>query len=204
MVPDRSDYTGFTTRKDGVYIYKTNSGKILYEFKDKEDCTLKANAIGEAMHTMYRIKQIEYESHLINFPQYYIQTYDEANWVHKCLYKGFKEVGYAKELKPYRNWFGCSLYSPDRILKRGDKTITLSLQGIYTRFDHDALDRYKEIFKECAVKYLCFRNKDEIVYETWTGKLPDIDFVEDFINAEIQNVSPLVDEKCGVGEKNRN
>lgn len=181
LVPDRSDYTCFTKIVNGKYVLKNSNGNVLYTFKDEEDCKLKANAIGEALYSVYRLKQIDYETHLRNYPQYYVQTYEEANWIHRALYKGFKIVG-NDEINPYHNWFGCSLYSPDRVLQKDKKFIKLSLQGIVTRVNYQVSEKYKELFENRAIRYLVFIDNEKIVYETWTGELPSNDFIEDFIN----------------------
>lgn len=180
LIPDRADYSCFTTKEDGVWVLKNGNGNVLYSFIDKSDCTEKAQSIVDSLMELYFIKQREFEIHQTSYPQYYYKAYNEANWAHKALYKGFKEST-GKDFNPYHNWFGCSLYSPDRELIRDKKTITLSLQGMSMRNPPIMTDGIKKIMDERACKYICFINEGSVVYEDWTGKLPEMGWIENFI-----------------------
>ena len=139
LIPKYSDYQCYTTCKQGQYILMNGSGDVLYYFKDENEKKENAQSIIDSIFRLYRIKYDEYENHYRENPQYYIKTYEEANWVHRLLYKGFKEVGHSGSIDPYLNWYGCSLYSPDRCLGKQNKKIFLSLQGMYMRLDGDVL-----------------------------------------------------------------
>lgn len=114
-------------------------------------------------------------------PQYYVQTYEEANWVHKAVYMGFRVKYCGNRFNPYDNWFGVSKYYPEAVLLKGNKKIVLSMQGFLmpnTVYDNPEL---KPILDDMSCRYLGFSIAGEIVYETFTGELPDMDFIENFI-----------------------
>ena len=114
-------------------------------------------------------------------PAFYVQAYEEANWVHKAIYKGFKVKANADKFNPYDNWFGVSKNMPECILLRGDKKITLSMQSFLMPKDGFHKEELKPIFDSLSVRYLCFSNNGEVVYETYTGILPEMKFIEQFI-----------------------
>jgi hypothetical protein len=114
-------------------------------------------------------------------PDFYVQTYEEANWVHKAIYKGFKVKANTKKFNPYDNWFGVSKNMPECILLRGDKKITLSMQSFLMPKEGFYKEELKPIFDSMSALYLCFKDNGEVVYETYTGILPEMEFIEQFI-----------------------
>ncbi len=182
LIPDIADFSAYSTAKGGQWILKNAKGLVLYGFKSESDKKEKAQAIINSLMELFFEKDKEYRSHYLNHKHIYdVKTYEEANIIHKAIYKGFEACGYAKEINPYLNWFGCSLYSPDLCLKRDGKEIVLSLQGIYTRFADDTGMLYKELLANRAVKYLAFIDGGRILYEDWTGRFPNDQFLLNFI-----------------------
>lgn len=114
-------------------------------------------------------------------PEFYVQTYEEANWVHKAIYKGFRVKANAEIFNPYDNWFGVSKNMPECILLKGDKKITLSMQSLLMPKEGFYKEELKPIFDSMSVRYLCFSDNGNVVYETYTGILPEMDFIEQFI-----------------------
>lgn len=112
----------------------------------------------------------------------YIPLYEEANFVHKLIYRGFIPRTVNGRFTPYDNWFGVSAYSPDLTLKRGKKFVKMSLQGVSIPFDipEDRAIELAPIFKERACRYMCFVDGDNMLYETFTGELPSNEFITEF------------------------
>lgn len=189
-VPDWDEYSAFTTKRDGKWVLKNSKGDILFTFESEKDKCLKAQSIINVLFKIYRNKQKKYEIHMRKNPQCYIPTYEEANWVHKAMYRGFEPLKHMEGFKPFDNWFGVSVYKPDvKLVKENGRSITLSLQGIYTRFKFDSVKeqqehykKYKELYENMSIKYICFKENKQIVYEDFTGKLPEMHFIEKFIN----------------------
>ena len=182
IIPSFGKYSCFTTKKDGNWILKNSVGDIIYTFKNKEELQQKSQGMVDALFSMYIIIQKEFEKHRSNNPDYYIKTYEESNWVAKSIYRGFTSD--IKDFNPYQNWFGVSvpitlgLY-PDAVLKKGNKTIHLSLQGISMP---SAPLELKKISKAVACKYVALWDGNNLVHESWTGLLPSNELLENFIN----------------------
>lgn len=85
-----------------------------------------------------------------------------------------------KQIRSNENWFGTSLYEPDTIFLKDDKELVMSLQGISTPYN----SKYKELFDSCSIKYIRLKHKDKVIYENWTGNLPDKETVKQFLNYE--------------------
>jgi hypothetical protein len=115
-------------------------------------------------------------------PDLYINTYEEANWVHKAIYKGFKVKANANSFNPYDNWFGASKNMPEYIMLRGGKKITLSMQSHLMPKEAFLNEELHPIFDSLSALYLSFAENGNIVYETYTGVLPEMDFIEKFIS----------------------
>lgn len=95
-------------------------------------------------------------------------------------FNGEKFIPYKKEIRSNENWFGTSLYEPDTIFLKDDKELVMSLQGISTPYN----SKYKELFDSCSIKYIRLKHKDKVIYENWTGNLPDKETVKQFLNYE--------------------
>ena len=83
-----------------------------------------------------------------------------------------------KNHNPNNNWFGVSVYEPDLLLVKDEKTIHLSLQGVSSKW----VEKYEHLFQTGSIKYICFRKNDSIEYEDWTGVLPTNEFIQNFLN----------------------
>lgn len=92
----------------------------------------------------------------------------------KCLYGFVKD----KSFSPTLNWFGVSLYSPDRIFLKKEKKITMSLQGMIIPYN----ERYDDLFKTKSCRYIKIQDGETILYEDWTGNLPDQELINNFLN----------------------
>jgi hypothetical protein len=103
---------------------------------------------------------------------------EQSNFVQKALDYGFQTPD-KKPFKTNDNWFGISLYHPDAVFLKGDRKIIMSLQGIYTPMN--VPEKYREIEKKCKLQYIAFVESDNIIYETFTGEIPSIEFVDNFI-----------------------
>lgn len=72
------------------------------------------------------------------------------------------------------NWFGVSVYHPDRTIELGDTTITMSLQGMAVPYN----DEYRALFDAIAVKYIRIEKGGAVLWETWTGEIPPDDVID--------------------------
>lgn len=184
QIPSWSDYSSYTTLENGKYVLKNGKNIILYIFKDKKDCNIKSQSIVNTLMNFYFQKQKEYETHMFLNPSFYLKTYEEANWTHKALINGF--VANRDNFNPYENYFGVSIsvskeLDPDVLLKRGNKHFILSLQGLAVPNPNNISEEIKVLFKNKAVKYIAFFIDNNPIYETFSGVLPGMDFIENFI-----------------------
>jgi len=108
----------------------------------------------------------------------------ENNFTQLALSNGF--TAFPNYFNPINNWFGCSRTTPDFELTKGNKVITLSLQGGFMPMPND-MNKYKELLKQVACKYLAFKIDNKIVYETFTGELPPMEFMQEFISTASYN-----------------
>ncbi len=109
-----------------------------------------------------------------------LHKYDfEQSFTGQFLNAGFESS--QKDLRPTINWHGVSVYHPDLILSRGEKQVILSLQGCLTRIDNEIYKRYENLIKDCALKYIRLQDKDDAIYEDWTGNLPPKEMVSEFL-----------------------
>ena len=87
---------------------------------------------------------------------------------------------------PYgQNWYGLSVYAPDAwFMKDGfDAEVLISLQGRLTPYPKSEEDRI--LMKNMACRYICIMIGAEVIYETFSGKLPPDELIENFINKSI-------------------
>ena len=166
------------------HCLKDKNGYIIHFFDTKEQADEQIPLLKTFGRELMRGLQEKVRQHKRNFPQYYEPTYEEANFSHKALIKGF--VPFPEYFKPYDNWFGVSAcayqgYTPDAILTRGDKKIILSLQGMAMPMPKEKIEGWDEVAKECNLKYLAFINGEKTEYETYFGQLPSAEFIEQFI-----------------------
>ena len=168
------DFCGYNR----VFI-QSKSGRNIHFFKTRQEAEDNLSLLRLFAKNLRISLENKVRAHKKEFPQYYVETYEEANFVHKAIYKGFKSID--APISPYFNWFGCSRYAPDQRLKRGDKKIILSLQGMGMPPPKEFTPQWQEVAKEKALKYLGFYNGDAVEYETYYGNLPDKEFIEEFI-----------------------
>ncbi len=185
-IPDRSDYSSYTTKRGGVWLLINGNGKVLYDFSGVEEKELYAQKMINVLFNLYHQKRIEFEIHRINNPDLYAPTYEEANFTHKAVIKGFEPS--AKPFNPYENWFGVSrsCYAGQHnsiILRResDNKYIKLAFQFIFVWPDEPIEIASSEVFRTGQGKYIGFFHNDEPVYQDWFGKIPEMNFIEDFI-----------------------
>ena len=110
---------------------------------------------------------------------------DNRNFIQEAMENGF-EPHNGNKFSYDDGWFGCNILaspekSPDRILVRGNKEIVLSLQGLAMRWPDKMDDGIEKLMKQCACRYLAFIKNKKILYETWSGTLPDRAFIDKFI-----------------------
>ncbi len=186
--PDSRDYEFSLekTRHHGEDTYAVINGyEMVMDFEqDKDKATSLLREYKVYGDKIKRRIEDRIRTHKSQNPDFYIPTYDEANFTHKLIYKGFKVKNSAKVFKPYDNWFGVSKYVPECVFIRGNKKIILSLQGAAITFSIDVSclsEEIQELFKACAVKYIAFYDKINLQYETFSGELPDMEFIEAFI-----------------------
>jgi hypothetical protein len=82
-----------------------------------------------------------------------------------------------RDVIDFNGWNGVSRYHPDFVLINENKEATFSLQGVLTPLN----DFYKELFDTMSVKYICLKIGDEIIYETWSGEIPDKEIINKFL-----------------------
>jgi len=154
--PPFAEYSCYTTHSDGYWAIKNGIGDTVYKFKSDEEYKTSSQSMCDAIHEMYLLLYRKYDLHKIKNEQYYIKSYDEANFPHKAIYKGF-EVKNRPNYNSYTNYFGVGIHDAPVTLIRGDKKITISIM------------------------YVSFKIGDELVFETKDGVLPSDEFVEKFI-----------------------
>lgn len=179
--PNKGLFGTYTTMKEGQWVLMNNQGDLIYSFKSEEEKNNSAQSICDSLMNIYWKLEREYLQHKMDFPQYYEPTYEEASWLQRALYRGFKY-----RYKSDGNWWGCSLTHPMNVLERDNKRIILSLQsaGIPDRI----WEKHYELAKARAVRYIGFYISDQdtlepeyCIYEDGTGELPSMEFIEEFI-----------------------
>lgn len=94
------------------------------------------------------------------------------------LYNNIKNSVWAKKnITPTLNWHGTSVYAPDTLFIKGNKSMLMSIQGCSVPYNKD----YDELFRNRAVKYIVLYDGDDKIYEDWTGNLPPKELVSKFI-----------------------
>lgn len=86
-----------------------------------------------------------------------------------------------KDFNPKNNWFGLSLYEPEGYFVRGDKSVLMSLQGVSIPVNKDIYDKYNDLFNKRSIRYICLKDKGQVLYEDYTGNLPPKELVNEFI-----------------------
>lgn len=117
------------------------------------------------------------------------------NFVKQLIEAGFIEQGQKRLLEimpnkknhipkwwddyPYdRHWFGLCIDHPDSYFRKDNKIVYLSLQGISMPTPPK---EYDELLKSRSCRYICFKNGKEIIYETFSGEVPDEKTVDYFL-----------------------
>lgn len=78
--------------------------------------------------------------------------------------------GYGPDnLKVNDNWFGVSVYSPDWLVLIGDTSVRMSLNGMTCPYN----EKYDALFQNCSAKYIRIQRGHEVIWETWSGEIPD-------------------------------
>lgn len=94
------------------------------------------------------------------------------NLTQKLLESGFVETvseSLKTKFNPVNNWMGVSTYHPDARFIKGDIKVILSLQGVLS----PPKEGIQELWDNMAVKYIEISRSGTIVFQTWTGELPD-------------------------------
>lgn len=184
--PDRSKYLYYKTKVNGTFVLTNCYGDIILSSDvDDDEFNQDCQKLSHYKRDEFSVLQSEYFIHKWNNPSVYEKTYEEANFTHKALMRGFKANILKEKFYPYTNWFGVSAgaytgMSPDEVLSKGNKRIFLSIQGMLTPNEASVL--YPELSKQMALKYICFMEGDNEVYKTYTGEVPSEKIIEDFIN----------------------
>ena len=159
-------------------MLKNGLGNILYQFKDESEREHKAQGMVDVMWNLYQKLQSEFWIHRADHPEYYYKTYEEANFPHRAVMKGF--VSNKKDYDPYTNWYGVSTYDPDIELIKDGKKIQFSLQGIGMPFPEQPDENFHAVAKGIGLKYIgLFENKVP-VYQNWYGQFQD-DVMQNFL-----------------------
>lgn len=128
------------------------------------------------------------------------------NFIQQILEAGFFEQGQKRMLEimphkeklipkwwekyPYeKHWFGICIDHPDAwFTKEGfDGELQLSLQGL--QMNYPKKEENKIFMKNRACRYICIKIGKEKIYETFSGKVPPENIVDDFIKASVKNQS---------------
>lgn len=118
------------------------------------------------------------------------------NIIEKIINAGFKEQGQKSllNLMPHKekwipdwwnnypfnqHWLGLSIDHPDAWFRKEglDKEAIISLNGILMPDNND----YRVLMNNRACRYICLKDGDKIVYETYTGVQPEGVIVESFL-----------------------
>lgn len=174
-LPDRDDYSLFKGNVDGRDCIKTANGYVVEYFSGGIP-EGKLSEWDAASMRLYHTHMNAYYNHKLMHPEYYKQTYEEANMTHKFAYRGFN---WHRPVDFYSNWFGCSVYEPDLIFTRDQKKIVMSLQGM--AMPKPTRDEDWALIKAGAAKYIGFSENGKVMYESWSGNLPSNEFIENFI-----------------------
>ena len=84
-----------------------------------------------------------------------------------------------KPIYPKNNWFGVSVYNPDLVIKKGTKILIMSLQRFLTPLE--GFIKHKELSKNMGLRYVCMREAENVVYETYTGEIPSDEILNNFL-----------------------
>lgn len=105
----------------------------------------------------------------------------QNNFIKTAIENGF--IPHPKDFTPNSNWFGVSKQNPCAMLTRGDQKIHISLNGFSMPFPYynERIDEIKSLMREIGCKYLCFKEGETKLYETYFGELPSQDFLDGFI-----------------------
>jgi hypothetical protein len=184
IVPRALFFCTFTTfcHKINKFVLKNAEANVLYTFKDNEEKKDIANKLISVISEIERVIKLEAYIHRVDNPTIYSHTYEEANFVHRAIFNGFDSKSLRES--PYSNWFGVSIYSPDAILLRNkdNKKIHLSFNGAtYPLNKIQQNESLMKLARNRSIKYLAFIENGEAKYETFTGELPDNEFIENFI-----------------------
>lgn len=106
------------------------------------------------------------------YREFITESLTESNFIQKAISNGF--IPDEKDFTPNSNWFGVSKQHPDVILNKDNRTIVLSLNGCLTPYS----------INENGKKYICFKENNKIIYESFFGELPSVEFIESFILEE--------------------
>jgi len=83
---------------------------------------------------------------------------------------------------PNDNYHGASLYSPDVILLKENKTVIISLQGVSTpQQDKEEYKKIEDLWKNRKIRYICFKESDNILFETFSGEIVPEEIINKFL-----------------------
>ncbi len=117
-------------------------------------------------------------------------------FVDKIIKAGFVEQGQKRllELMPHKEkhiqrwwehyntsngWLGLSVYHPDAWFVKENKELLLSLQGVQT--EHPTTEEDIILMQNRAVRYICLKKDGKKIYESFSGKSPSDEIIEDFL-----------------------
>lgn len=122
------------------------------------------------------------------------------NFIEKIIDAGFVEQGQKRllEIMPNKerfipdwwknypsdkHWFGVSVDHPDAWFKKSgfDGELQLSLQG--TQTGHPTKEEDIILLRNCASRYIAIKIGKQKIYETFSGKLPSDEIINQFIEA---------------------
>jgi hypothetical protein len=97
--------------------------------------------------------------------------------------KGFKAIT-PQRFNPSDNWNGVSVYSPDARLIDSTlrKEMILSLNGMLYGNSPNLNSSHYGLMDSMAIKYISLSIDDKIVYESFTGVMPDDELLRGFID----------------------
>ena len=102
----------------------------------------------------------------------------EKSFTGQFLFNGFISK---HPISPTINWFGVSVYDPDVILKKDNKKVLLSLQGMAMPMPYGEDEGVWKLVEQCKCKYIGLFIDEKPIYQSWTGNLPPKELVQSFL-----------------------
>lgn len=179
--PSWNDYSCYSKIVNGGKCLVTNSGIIVATFSDLEDYERICQPMIDGVKQVYLALNERFLRHKSANPNYYVNTYEEANFTHKLIYLGFE---CSHDINPYNNWYGISKQEPDMVFKKGDIKIVFSLNGACTPYPSKNNEHFNNIsnaLSNCACKFIGVYKESNILYEDWFGKTPELEFIKSLV-----------------------